>query len=71
MNIGMLFSRIRIEEKMLLEAAAKRDITVTKIKDDDVNFELVNNNGKNWKDIDVFLCMGLIYPLSLFCSQPL
>jgi [lysine-biosynthesis-protein LysW]--L-2-aminoadipate ligase len=55
MHIGMLFSRIRKEEKLILEAARERDIQVTKIKDDDIHFDLENNNGAAWKNIDVFL----------------
>ena len=55
MHLGMLFSRIRLEEKMILEAARERDIQVTKIKDDDVHFDLENQNGSSWKDIDLFL----------------
>jgi [lysine-biosynthesis-protein LysW]--L-2-aminoadipate ligase len=51
----MLYSRIRLEEKWILEAARKRDIQVTKIKDDDIHFELDQHNGKDWKNIDVFL----------------
>ncbi|UCH89981.1 MAG: lysine biosynthesis protein LysX [Thermoplasmata archaeon] len=55
MHIGMLYSRIRLEEKWLLEAARKRDIQVTKIKDDDVHFELDSHNGKDWEKLDVVL----------------
>jgi [lysine-biosynthesis-protein LysW]--L-2-aminoadipate ligase len=55
MHIGMLYSRIRREEKMLLEAAREQNIEITKINDDDVNFELTDNGQTKWKDIDVIL----------------
>jgi [lysine-biosynthesis-protein LysW]--L-2-aminoadipate ligase len=55
MKLGVLYSRIRLEEKWLLEAARERDLEVIKIKDDDIHFGLYENNGQNWQDLDVVL----------------
>lgn len=55
MKLGMLYSRIRLEEKYLLEAARKRDIQIEKIQDNDLYFDLENNNNFNWDEFDVIL----------------
>lgn len=40
MKVGMLYSRVRVEEKLLLEEFERRGIPVTRIDDRDVIFEL-------------------------------
>jgi [lysine-biosynthesis-protein LysW]--L-2-aminoadipate ligase len=53
MRIGMLYSRVRVEEKMLFDALAARRVAYDKIDDRDVQFDL--SSPGHWRDYDVIL----------------
>ncbi len=53
MNIGLLYSRVRVEEKLLFDALDKRGISYDKIDDRDVEFDLQEPG--HWRDYDVIL----------------
>ena len=53
MKIGMLYSRVRVEEKMLFDALDARGVQYDKIDDRDAEFDLLNPG--HWRDYDVIL----------------
>ncbi len=53
MKIGVLYSRVRAEEKLLFEALDARGIPYDKIDDREVQFDLTNPGA--WRDYDVIL----------------
>ena len=53
MKIGVLYSRVRVEEKMLFEAMDKRGITYDKLDDREAIFDLLQPG--RWLDYDVIL----------------
>lgn len=53
MKIGVLYSRVRAEEKLLFEAFEARGITYDKIDDRQAQFDLTNPGA--WRDYDVIL----------------
>lgn len=53
MKIGVLYSRVRAEEKLLFEAFEARGIAYDKIDDRQVQFDLTNPGA--WRDYDVIL----------------
>ncbi len=53
MKLGLLYSRVRIEEKMLFETLDARGVIYDKIDDRDVQFDLQNPG--HWRDYDVIL----------------
>ncbi len=53
MKIGMLYSRVRVEEKLLFDALDSRKIAYDRIDDRDVEFDLQNPG--HWRDYDVIL----------------
>ena len=53
MKIGMLYSRVRVEEKMLFDALDARGVQYDKIDDRDAEFDLQNPG--HWRDYDVIL----------------
>lgn len=53
MKIGMLYSRVRVEEKLLFDALDARKIDYDRIDDRDVEFDLQNPG--HWRDYDVIL----------------
>ncbi len=53
MKLGVLYSRVRVEEKLLFEALDARGIVYDRIDDRDVQFDLTNPGG--WRDYDVIL----------------
>jgi [lysine-biosynthesis-protein LysW]--L-2-aminoadipate ligase len=66
-GIGMLYLRIRLDEKMLLEAARKRNVSVEKIRDGDCVFD-IGRNGCRW-DIDVLLDRSVSLSRSLYALR--
>jgi [lysine-biosynthesis-protein LysW]--L-2-aminoadipate ligase len=52
-TIGMLLSRVRVEEKLLLRAFEERGVAVTVLDDRDLVFEL--HGGDRWRRFDVVL----------------
>jgi len=53
MKLGLLYSRVRVEEKMLFDALDARGIPYDRIDDRDVEFDLLNPG--HWRDYDVIL----------------
>src|SRR5512135_996214 len=53
MKIGVIYSRARVEEKMLFEALDKRGISYDKIDDRDLVFDL--ERPEPWRQYDVIL----------------
>lgn len=58
MKIGVLLSRIRVEEKLIFRAAEARGHEVTRIDDRDLVFDLEK---PNFPDVDVVLDRGLVH----------
>ncbi len=65
MKVGMLLSRVRVEEKLLLEEFARRGVQVTRIDDRDVIFELGRNNLK----FDVVLERAINHSRALYALK--
>jgi [lysine-biosynthesis-protein LysW]---L-2-aminoadipate ligase len=53
MKLGLLYSRVRVEEKLLFDAFDARGILYDKIDDRDAAFDLANPGA--WRDYDVIL----------------
>src|SRR5512135_3059875 len=53
MKIGLLYSRVRVEEKLLFDALDARGIAYDRIDDRDVEFDLQNPGA--WRNYDVIL----------------
>ncbi len=53
MKLGLLYSRVRVEEKMLFETLDARGVQYDRIDDRDVEFDLQNPG--HWRDYDVIL----------------
>jgi len=67
MKIGILLSRIRVEEKWLLEALEKRGVTYDRIDDRETNFDL--NQPGPWMEYDAILERSLSYIRGLYATQ--
>ena len=67
MKAGMLLSRVRVEEKWLLEAMAKRGMEFERIDDREANFDL--NQADHWKNFDVVLERSLSFMRGLYATQ--
>lgn len=65
MKLGFLYTRLRVEEKLLLEALTKRGVSVEMICDEDSHFELgkVNNN------FDLVFERSVSYSRGLYISR--
>jgi [lysine-biosynthesis-protein LysW]--L-2-aminoadipate ligase len=67
MHIGLLHSRIRVEEKMLLdELAARPNVDVVMIKDDEAFFDI---SGKGLPQVDVVFERSVSYSRGVYISQ--
>ncbi len=53
MKVGLLYSRVRVEEKLLFDALDKRGIAYDRIDDREVEFDLQNPG--HWRDYGVIL----------------
>jgi [lysine-biosynthesis-protein LysW]--L-2-aminoadipate ligase len=65
MNVGLLMSRVRVEEKLLLEEFSQRGVEVTRIDDRDVIFEM----GKNEFQFDVVLERAINHSRALYALK--
>jgi [lysine-biosynthesis-protein LysW]--L-2-aminoadipate ligase len=65
MNVGILLSRVRVEEKLLLEEFAGHGVEVTRIDDRDVIFEL----GRNELHFDVVLERAINHSRALYALK--
>ena len=67
MKVGILLSRVRVEEKWLLEALEKHEIEYKRIDDRDIIFDL--DKPAAWKDVDVVLERSISFARGLYCTQ--
>ncbi len=69
MKIGILLSRVRVEEKWLLANLDKRQVTYDRIDDSKAHFEITQPG--NWMEYDVILERSLSYARGLYATQVL
>lgn len=69
MKIGILLSRVRVEEKWLIEALEKRGADFDRIDDREVNFDI--NAPQPWMEYSVVLERSLSYMRGLSATQVL
>jgi [lysine-biosynthesis-protein LysW]--L-2-aminoadipate ligase len=67
MKIGVLFSRIRIEEKWLFEALEKRGVAYDRLDDREVTFDLTDPG--TWRQYSAVLERSLSYARGLYAVQ--
>lgn len=67
MKIGILLSRVRVEEKWLLEALEKRGVAYQRIDDRELNFDI--NDPGHWMEYSVVLERSLSYMRGLYATQ--
>ncbi len=67
MKIGILLSRVRVEEKWLLEAMEKRGLSFDRIDDREANFDI--NTPGAWTESDAVLERSLSYVRGLYATQ--
>jgi [lysine-biosynthesis-protein LysW]---L-2-aminoadipate ligase len=67
MKLGVLYSRVRVEEKWLFEVLDKRGIDYDKIDDREISFDL--SLPDNWLKYDVILERCLSYGRGLYATQ--
>jgi [lysine-biosynthesis-protein LysW]--L-2-aminoadipate ligase len=66
-KIGVLLSRVRVEEKWLFEALDKRGVAYDRLDDREVKFDLSNPGA--WRDYDVVLERSLSYGRGLYATH--
>jgi [lysine-biosynthesis-protein LysW]--L-2-aminoadipate ligase len=69
MKIGVLLSRVRVEEKWLFEALEKRGLAYDRLDDREVAFDLAHPGG--WLDYDVVLERSISYGRGLYATRVL
>ena len=69
MKVGLLLSRVRVEEKWILEALDKRGVTYERIDDRNASFDL--SHPGHWCDFDVVLERSISYSHGLYATQVL
>lgn len=67
MKIGVLYTRVRVEEKWIFEALDQRHIPYDKIDDRQIGFSL--SEPGHWQDYDVVLERSLSYKNGLYATQ--
>jgi len=67
MKIGVLFSRIRVEEKWLFEALEKRGVAYDRLDDREVTFDLAESGP--WRQYSAVLERSLSYARGLYAVQ--
>ena len=67
MKIGILLSRVRVEEKWLFEAIDKRGLTYDRLDDRQVKFDLAHPGA--WLDYAVILERSISYGRGLYATQ--
>ena len=67
MKVGILHSRVRVEEKWLFEALEKRNVAYDRLDDRDVKFFL--HDPSLWKQYNVILERSLSYSRGLYAMQ--
>lgn len=69
MKLGVLYTRVRVEEKWIFEALEQRGVPFDKIDDRQVGFNLTEPGG--WQEYDVVLERSLSYKNGLYTTQVL
>jgi [lysine-biosynthesis-protein LysW]---L-2-aminoadipate ligase len=69
MKIGILLSRVRVEEKWLLEALERRGVAYERIDDRETNFDL--DNPEPWTEYGAIIERSLSYMRGLYATQML
>ena len=69
MKLGVLYTRVRVEEKWIFEALDQRRIPFEKIDDRQIGFNLAEPGA--WQDYDVVLERSLSYKNGLYTTQVL
>ncbi len=69
MKIGVLLSRVRVEEKWLFEALEKRGLAHDRLDDREVKFDLANPGA--WRQYSVVLERSISYGRALYACQVL
>ena len=67
MKLGVLYTRVRVEEKWIFEALDRRGISYDKIDDRQIGFNL--SEPGRWQDYDVVLERSLSYKNGLYATQ--
>jgi [lysine-biosynthesis-protein LysW]--L-2-aminoadipate ligase len=68
-KVGVLLSRVRVEEKWILEALDRRGVNYERIDDRQVSLDI--NNPGAWQEFDVVLERSLSYARGLYFTQVL
>ena len=69
MKLGVLYSRVRVEEKWIFENLDRRGVNYEKIDDRKISFKLADPGA--WQDYDVVLERSLSYKNGLYATQVL
>jgi [lysine-biosynthesis-protein LysW]--L-2-aminoadipate ligase len=69
MKVGILLSRVRVEEKWLLEALEQRDVAYERIDDREAAFDL--STPGDWNRFDVVLERSISFARGLYATQVL
>jgi [lysine-biosynthesis-protein LysW]--L-2-aminoadipate ligase len=69
MKVGILLSRVRVEEKWLLEALEQRDVPYERIDDREAAFDL--SSPGSWSHFDVVLERSISFARGLYATQVL
>ena len=67
MKVGVLYSRVRVEEKLLFESLDRRGVDYDKIDDREAIFEL--NDPRNWAQYDVILERCINHSRALYATK--
>src|SRR5512138_1653465 len=67
LKIGVLFSRVRVEEKWIFGALEKRGIDYTRLDDRAIHFDL--NNSEPWRQYDAVLERSISYNSGLYALR--
>ena len=67
LKIGVLFSRVRVEEKWIFGALEKRGIDYDRLDDRAIHFDL--NHPAPWQQYDVVLERSLSYNSGLYALR--
>jgi [lysine-biosynthesis-protein LysW]--L-2-aminoadipate ligase len=67
MKLGVLFSRVRVEEKWLFEALDKRGVDYDKIDDREAIFD--STQVEKWQNYDAVLERSISFARGLYATQ--
>ena len=68
-HIGILYSRVRVEEKWIFATLENRGVKYTRINDSQISFDL--DNPEPWSQFDVILARNLSYVRGLYALRVL